>query len=83
MALPVRSLRTILWREGTPGAMQSRLADVTVRAAHPDEQRSQSPDEEWQLIESLNGKEEPTRQWISTVSQQAALEDLVCLAMLR
>jgi SRSO17 transposase len=83
MALPARSWRTIRWREGTRGIMRSRFAAVTVRAAHRDEQRSQPRAEEWLLIEWPKGEREPTKFWLSTVPQEASLEDLVRLAMLR
>ena len=83
MALPARSWRTIRWREGTRGIMRSRFAAVTVRAAHRDEQRSRPRAEEWLLIEWPKGEKEPTKFWLSTVPQEATLEDLVPLAMLR
>jgi SRSO17 transposase len=82
-ALPPRSWRTIRWREGTRGIMRSRFAALRVRAAHRDEKRSQPRDEEWLLIEWPKGEEEPTKFWLSTVPQDASLQDLVGLAMLR
>jgi SRSO17 transposase len=83
MALPARSWRTIRWREGTRGTMRSRFAAVTIRAAHRDEQRSQPRAEEWLLIEWPKGESEPTKFWLSTVPQEASLEDFVRLSMLR
>ena len=81
--LPGRSWRTVRWREGTKGTMQSRFASVRVRPAHRDEQRSQPRDPEWLLIEWLLTEPKPTKYWLSTLPEHAGLDDLVRLAKIR
>jgi SRSO17 transposase len=48
---PRPSWQTISWREGSAGALSSRVARVRVRAAHRDEWRAAPRGEEWLLIE--------------------------------
>lgn len=81
--LASRSFRTIRWREGTRGRMAARCAAVRVRPAHRDTWRSQPRDEEWLLIEWPKSEPKPTRYWLSTVSPEASLTDLVHLAKTR
>jgi SRSO17 transposase len=83
LKLPQKSWRTVRWREGTKGAMQSRFAAVVVRPAHNDATLSEPRDPEWYLVEWPSGEKEPTKYWLSTVPEQVSLDDLVRLAKLR
>jgi SRSO17 transposase len=73
----------VRWREGTKGAMRSRFAATRVRAAHRDYWRSEPRAPEWLLIEWPGGEKEPSRYWLSTVSEKASIEDLVRLVKIR
>jgi len=82
-SLAARAWKTVRWREGTRGTMQSRFARLRVRAAHRDE-RSAAPRElEWLLIEWPRGESEPTKYWLSTVPEASSIEDLVRLVKIR
>jgi SRSO17 transposase len=82
-ALPARKWRTIRWREGAKGMMQSRFAALRVRSAHRDDQRREPRPPEWLLIEWPAAETEPTKYWLSTLPEHANLEDLVRLAKIR
>jgi SRSO17 transposase len=81
--LPATAWRTVRWREGTRGTMQSRFAAVQVRAAHRDHRSAPPRQPEWLLIEWPCAAPEPTKYWLSTVPLTTALDDLVRLVMLR
>ena len=83
VGLPRTSWRTIRWREGTRGMMQSRFAALRVRAAHRDEARRQPRTREWLLIEWPRGEEQPTKYWLSTVPEEIPVEELVGLSSIR
>lgn len=83
VGLPERSWRTVRWREGTRGTMQSRFAAVRVRPAHRDEGRQEPRAIEWLLIEWPTVESEPTKYWLSTLPEHVPLEDLVRLAKIR
>jgi SRSO17 transposase len=75
--------RSVRWREGTCGTMHSRFAAVRVRPAHRDEQRSEPRPVEWLLIEWPPTEPEPTKYWLSTLSDHVTLEELVRSAKIR
>jgi SRSO17 transposase len=75
--------KTVRWREGTRGMMQSRFAAVRVRPAHEDDQRTEPRDVEWFLVEWPRGEKEPTKYWLSTAPEKTSLEDLVRLGKIR
>lgn len=82
-ALPAAAWRTVRWREGTRGTMQSRFAAVRVRAAHRDDRSAPPREPEWLLIEWPRGTSAPRKYWLATVPERTPLEDLVRLAKLR
>jgi SRSO17 transposase len=82
-SLPPSSFRTVNWREGTTGNMQSRFAAVRVRPAHKDDRRTEPRPEEWLLIEWPCGEKEPTKYWLSTLPQRTPLRHLVRIAKIR
>ncbi len=82
-SLVASAWKTVRWREGTQGTMQSRFAGVRVRAAHRDERSAAPREPEWLLIEWPRGEPEPTKYWLSSVPETASIEDLVRLAKIR
>ena len=78
-ALPASSYRTLTWREGTNAALSSRFARVRVRAAHAGQARA----EEWLLIEWPKGEAEPTRYFLSTLSDSISFKELVATVKMR
>ena len=82
-ALPTTTWRTVTWREGTRGAMQSRFVRLRVRPAHGDERRSEPRPEEWLLIEWPRSEPAPTKFWFSTLPPTIPFADLVRLAKIR
>ena len=83
MALPGDAWRSVVWREGTAGALASRFAAVRVRPAHSDTGRAVPPPEEWLPVEWPEGEKEPTRYWLSTVPEATAIGEPVATAELR
>lgn len=75
--------KTVRWREGTQGTMQSRFARVRVRAAHRDERSAPPREPEWLLVEWPRGASEPTKYFLSSVPEAASMEDLVRLVKIR
>jgi len=82
-SLPPTAWRSIRWRGGTKGDMRSRFARVRVRAAHRDTWRSEPRPEEWLLMEWPLGEDGPTKVWLSNVSADVTMTDLVHLAKIR
>ena len=74
---------TVRWREGTRGRMASRFAAVRVRPAHRDTERTTPHPIEWLLVEWPEGDSKPSHYWLSTVAEEATLEDLVRLVQVR
>ena len=83
MALPADAWRSVVWREGTAGALGSRFAALRVRPAHRDTDRAEPRAEEWLLVEWPEGEKEPTKYWLSTLAEATGLEELVATAKLR
>jgi SRSO17 transposase len=83
LGLPKTAWRSIRWREGTKGEMRSRFARVRVRAAHRDYTRSEPRPEEWLLMEWPTGETGPTKFWLSNVSSDVPITDLVHLTKAR
>jgi SRSO17 transposase len=83
LGLPKRAWRKIKWREGSAEWLSSRFARVRVRAAHRDYTLTDSRPEEWFLIEWPEGEDEPTKYWLSTLSEDITFGRLVDLTKLR
>ena len=79
--LPKRSWRTITWRDGTNTPLSSRFQRVRCRAAG-DGTTSAEP-EEWLLVEWPEGEKEPTKFWLSTLSETMPLNRMIDLTMMR
>jgi SRSO17 transposase len=82
LSLKPKAWRTIKWREGTNEWLSSRFARVRVHVASS-HVRSGKPAKEWLLIEWPEGKEEPTKYWLSTLPANITFRDLVDAAKLR
>lgn len=82
-ALPASGFQTISWREGTNETLSSRFAALRVRRAGGNSGRARLQPQEWLLIEWPAGQDEPTKYWLSTLPEDAALNDLVNAAHLR
>jgi len=80
MSLPSAAFRQLSWREGTERKLQSRFAAARVRPAHRDYEQAEPHAEEWLLIEWPRGETEPIKYWISTLSPNTRLKDLVKMA---
>lgn len=81
--LPRNAWRTLSWREGTRGKMESRFGIARVRPAHRDFWRSNPRDEEWLIIEWPRSESEPTRYWLSSVPATVDPVEIVRLIKIR
>ena len=79
-SLPPAAFSKVTWREGTERKLQSRFAAVRVRPAHRDYEKAEPHAEEWLLLEWPQGEPEPTKYWMSTLSANTGLKDLVRMA---
>lgn len=82
-SLPAESWKSVTWRQGTQQKIRSRFAAVRVRPAHRDYWQAEPYAEEWLLIEWPKGEAEPSKYWLSTLSAEIKLKDLVALAKQR
>lgn len=82
-ALPPNAFQTISWREGTNETLSSRFAALRVRRAGGNSGRARLQPLEWLLIEWPADQDEPTKYWLSTLPEDAAINDLVNAAHLR
>ncbi len=75
--------QTISWREGTNKTLSSRFAALRVRRAGGNSGRARLQPQEWLLIEWPTDQGEPMKYWLSTLPEDAAINDLVSAAHLR
>jgi SRSO17 transposase len=78
----------VTWREGTRGKMTSRFLALRVRPANVELRRTANKANQdlpvrWLLCEWPEHKEEPVKYWLSDLSADTALTDLVRLGKLR
>ena len=83
MNLPSDAWSEVTWREGTNDALCSRFAAVRIRPASRDWLLDRPHSHEWLLIEWPHDEKEPTKYWLSTLPEDAALLMLVDMAKLR
>ena len=81
--LPEEAWRIVPWREGSNQILSSRFAAVRVRPASRDWKLSTPHPLEWLLIEWPEGEKEPTKYWLSTLSEDTPIDILVDMAKLR
>lgn len=82
-SLPQQQWRHVTWRQGTEGELSSRFARLRVRPAHHDYWRARPWPEQWLLIEWPSDAPEPTKYWLSTLSEDISMAELVRIAKLR
>lgn len=80
--LSKRAWRTVQWREGPSGMLESRFARVRVRVAH-NQLLPELIKEEWLLIEWPEGEAAPTKYWLSTLPKKIGFRELVDITKLR
>ena len=80
--LPKQAWRTVTWREGSAERLSSRFARVRVRVGY-NKLIPEDASPEWLLIEWSEGEAEPTRYWLSTLSESISFQQLVDFAKLR
>jgi SRSO17 transposase len=83
ISLPSSAWKNVVWSEGTRKPLRSRFAALRVRAAHRDYWMSEPRPEEWLLIEWPSQQADPIKYWLSTLSAETKLRDLVRLAKQR
>jgi SRSO17 transposase len=83
VSLPEKSWQKIRWREGVRGMMSSRFAALRVRPAHKDGQRTEPRSIEWLLIEWPISEKTPTKYWLSTLSEDVEICELVRVSKMR
>jgi len=74
---------TITWREGSNTALTSRFARARIMIAHQHHKQKQPRPPEWLLIEWPEGEDAPTKYWLSSLSEQTGLKELVDTVKLR
>jgi SRSO17 transposase len=79
-SLPTEAWKKVAWRQGVKQKLQSRFAALRVRPGHRDYERSEPHPQEWLLVEWPAGEPEPTKYWLSTLSADTPLKELVHLA---
>ena len=79
-SLPAEAWYKVTWRQGVKKKLQSRFAALRVRPAHRDYWRAEPHPEEWLLIEWPSGETEPTKYWLSTLSVDTPLVEVVHMA---
>ncbi len=77
------SFRKVTWRTGTKGPMQSYFFASRVRTAHGHSRGNAPGPEQWLIWEWPEGKDEPTRYWLSSLPKSTSLKQLVRQAKLR
>jgi SRSO17 transposase len=75
--------QTVAFRNVDGEQLVSRFAFVRIIVAHPVDRDRQTPREEWLIVESPEGQEQPTDYWISNLPADTEPERLARLARLR
>jgi SRSO17 transposase len=83
LALPGEAYQTVAWREGTNETLSSRFAAVRIRTAYRDYWQSTQRPEEWLPIEWPEGDAEPLKYFLSTLSADTQIEQLVFVTKMR
>jgi SRSO17 transposase len=80
MSLPSQAFQTITWREGTNTPLSGRFAAVRVRHAGGNVGKARLRPEQWLLIEWPANDEEPSKYFLSTLSEDTTISELVNVA---
>ena len=81
--LPPEAWQAVTWREGTKGPMTSRFAAVRVRPSRRVTHHQPAEGVLWLLMEWLPEEAAPSRFWLSNVSADTLLPELVRLVKIR
>jgi SRSO17 transposase len=79
-SLPGRAFRNVRWREGTNDTLSGRFAAVRVRHAGGNVGKARLRAEQWLLIEWPAGEAEPSKYFLSTLSEDTPIDQLVSIA---
>lgn len=85
-ALAIQSeelFRKVTWHKGTKGPMYSYFFACRIRTAHGHCRGNAPGNEQWLLLEWPEGKDGPTRYWLSNLPKTTSLKQLVRKAKLR
>ncbi len=82
-SLPPSAFQSLSWREGTNGTLSGRFAAVRVRHAGGNQGRARLWPQQWLLIEWPKAQSEPTKYWLSTLSEHTPINELVNVAHMR
>jgi len=82
-SLPSSAFHNISWREGSNERLTGRFAAVRVRCAGGNVGKARLLPEQWLLIEWPMGQAEPEKYYLSTLPEDAPLNDLVGAAHMR
>ncbi|WP_336692550.1 IS701 family transposase [Delftia acidovorans] len=80
MSLPPQAFQTITWREGSNTPLRERFAAVRVRHAGGNVGKARLRPEQWLLIEWPEKDEEPSKYFLSTLSEDVTIVELVSVA---
>lgn len=80
MSLPAQAFRSVTWREGTNAPLNGRFAAVRVRHAGGNVGKARLRPEQWLLIEWPAHEAEPSKYFLSTLSEDVTLDELVGVA---
>lgn len=79
----ISDFSTVTWREGFDNDLTSRFARFRVRCAAGDFRKDTPHPVEWLLVEWPEDEDEPTKYWLSTLTEETELSTLVDMAKLR
>jgi SRSO17 transposase len=82
-SLPEDAWSDVTWRQGSRGPMKGRFAAIRVQPAHDTLQGAEDEPVCWLLIEWPRDQQEPTKYWLSNLSEDSTLTDLVYVAKIR
>lgn len=80
MSLPPEAFETIAWREGTNTPLRERFAAVRVRHVGGNVGKARLRPEQWLLIEWPARDAEPSKYFLSTLSEDTTISELVSVA---
>jgi len=72
-----------MWREGTKGPLQSRTTALRVQPSHGHARGEVSEPVQWLLVKLPLEEPEPTKFWLSNLSENTTLRDAVYWAKIR
>lgn len=82
-SLPQEYWQDVTWDQGSKGPLRSRFAALRVHTSHGYHEGKPPRPEEWLIIEWPQGEEEPTDFWLSDLSEETSLRDLVRIGKMR